>query len=44
VLAGHTNTERPYLPRYAERIGEATGGAVEAVVSEADRCPWAERG
>jgi putative NIF3 family GTP cyclohydrolase 1 type 2 len=42
VLAGHTHTERPYLPVYAERIAGATGGAVEVVVSASDACPWIE--
>ncbi|XHC24902.1 Nif3-like dinuclear metal center hexameric protein [Phycisphaerales bacterium ac7] len=38
VLAGHTNTERPYMCLYAERIKRETG--LEVVVSERDRCPW----
>lgn len=38
VLAGHTQTERPYLPVYRERIAGAAGG-VEWWVSEADRPP-----
>lgn len=42
VLAGHTNTERPYLSTYAARLVQATGGAVEALVSRADANPWAE--
>ena len=41
LLAGHTNTERPYLPVYRERLTEICG-AVEWTVSEADRCPWRE--
>lgn len=36
ILAGHTNTERGYLARYAERIGAMMAG-VEAVVSGVDR-------
>jgi len=35
LLAGHTNTERGYLPRYAERIAEEAPG-VEVRVSESD--------
>ncbi len=38
VLAGHTNTERPYMCLYAERIKRETG--LDVVVSERDRCPW----
>lgn len=38
VLAGHTNTERPYMCLYAERIKKETG--LEVIVSERDRCPW----
>ncbi|MFI4855659.1 MAG: Nif3-like dinuclear metal center hexameric protein [Phycisphaerales bacterium JB065] len=38
ALAGHTNTERPYIGLYAERIKGETG--LEVVVSERDRCPW----
>ncbi len=40
ILAGHTETERPYLPRLAERIREVA--PVFAVkVSKADRSPFA---
>ncbi len=39
ILAGHTNTERPYLPIYRDRLDEQTGGKVEWLVSEADRAP-----
>lgn len=39
ILAGHTNTERPYLPVYRDRLAEATGKAVAWQVSKADRCP-----
>lgn len=38
VLAGHTNTERGYLPRFAKRLAEAEPG-INFVVSEADRTP-----
>lgn len=38
ALAGHTNTERPYMCLYAERIKRETG--LEVIVSERDRCPW----
>jgi dinuclear metal center YbgI/SA1388 family protein len=39
LLAGHTNTERGYLPRLARRLGEKLPGA-EAIVSRADRSPF----
>ncbi len=39
ILAGHTQTERCYLPVYRKRIVKAAGGAVEVVVSKADRPP-----
>lgn len=38
ILAGHTNTERGYLPRLAMRLGGALAG-VEVRVSKADRSP-----
>jgi len=38
LLAGHTNTERGYLPRLAESI-RARHPGVEVVVSERDRDP-----
>lgn len=39
ILAGHTNTERGYLPRLAERLAvELPGGTF--IVSEADRSPF----
>lgn len=38
LLAGHTNTERGYLPRLAERLGEEMDG-VEFRISAADRDP-----
>lgn len=42
ILAGHTNTERGYLPRLAERLAvELPGG--EFVVSKADRSPFTWR-
>jgi dinuclear metal center YbgI/SA1388 family protein len=39
VLCDHTNTERGYLPRFKERLDAAAGGALEVVVSTADREP-----
>ncbi len=40
VLAGHTQTERPYLPIYRQRILEAGGGkGIEWLISEADAAP-----
>ena len=39
VLAGHTNTERPYLPTYRERLIEEGGDKVDWLISEADRAP-----
>ena len=39
VLAGHTQTERPYLPIYRDRIEAAGGTGVQWVISEADRPP-----
>ena len=38
VLAGHTNTERPYLPTYRDRLIEA-GAAINWHISGADRAP-----
>lgn len=38
VLAGHTNTERPYLPTYRDRL-VAAGAAIDWRISEADRSP-----
>ena len=38
VLAGHTNTERPYLPTYRDRLIEV-GAAIQWHISEADRAP-----
>lgn len=39
LLAGHTQTERPYLPRYRERIVEQLGTKVAWSISVADRPP-----
>jgi putative NIF3 family GTP cyclohydrolase 1 type 2 len=39
VLAGHTQTERPYLPVYRRRIVAGTAPAVAWKVSRADRPP-----
>ena len=41
VLAGHTHTERPFLPRYAEMLKLAGGDKVDWQVSEADQAPLA---
>jgi dinuclear metal center YbgI/SA1388 family protein len=38
ILAGHTNTERGYLPRLARRLTEALPG-LKTVVSQSDRSP-----
>lgn len=38
VLAGHTNTERPYLPTYRDRLVQA-GAAIDWKISDADRAP-----
>jgi dinuclear metal center YbgI/SA1388 family protein len=40
LLAGHTNTERGYLPRLADLLAERVPG-VECIVSTADRDPLA---
>jgi dinuclear metal center YbgI/SA1388 family protein len=42
ILAGHTNTERGYLPRLAERLTTELPGA-KFVVSKADRSPFTWR-
>jgi dinuclear metal center YbgI/SA1388 family protein len=39
ILAGHTQTERPYLPTYRGRLLQLTGRAVSWRVSRADRAP-----
>ena len=41
VLAGHTQTERPYLPTYRDRL-EAAASAVQWHISKADRAPWVD--
>jgi len=39
ILAGHTNTERPYLPHYQNRLAQLTGKKVQWVISTADKAP-----
>lgn len=39
VLAGHTQTERPYLPTYRERLIAAGGEGIDWVISRADVAP-----
>jgi dinuclear metal center YbgI/SA1388 family protein len=39
VLCDHTNTERGYLPRLKQRLDASSSGALEVLVSEADREP-----
>lgn len=39
ILAGHTNTERPFLKNYREAIVERSGEKVEWVISETDVAP-----
>ncbi len=39
VLAGHTQTERPYLKVYRRRIIKAAGKQVDWLISKADRAP-----
>ncbi|BAM03506.1 Nif3-like dinuclear metal center hexameric protein [Phycisphaera mikurensis] len=39
VLGGHTNTERPYLPVYREKIRATAAGALRWEISEADAAP-----
>lgn len=41
ILAGHTNTERPFLGRYRDRLIEVGAGEVDWLISEADRAPMA---
>lgn len=43
VLAGHTNTERPYLPTYREMIRKTAAAGVKWRLSRADRPPMAWR-
>lgn len=42
VLAGHTNTERPYMPTLASRLGGALPSR-RCVVSERDKAPFEHR-
>jgi dinuclear metal center YbgI/SA1388 family protein len=39
ILAGHTQTERPYLPVYRDRIRATTAGEIAWTISNADRPP-----
>lgn len=39
LLAGHTQTERPYLPTYRRNIKKLTGKAVDWHISKTDRPP-----
>jgi dinuclear metal center YbgI/SA1388 family protein len=39
ILCEHSTSERGYLPAYAARFAERTGGAVETLISAADREP-----
>lgn len=39
ILAGHTNTERPYLPVYKRRLSDLTGDQVEWTIATNDRAP-----
>eukprot|EP00752_Nemacystus_decipiens_P015866 g14174.t1 len=39
ILAGHTNTERPFLGRYRDRLIEEGGEKVDWLISEADKAP-----
>ncbi len=41
VLGEHSSTERGYLPVLAERLRASAGGALEVIISEADRDPVA---
>ena len=41
ILAGHTNTERPFLKNYREALIKAGADKVEWHISEADRAPMA---
>jgi len=43
VLAGHTNTERPFLPAYREKIRKTEAAGVRWRLSRADRSPMAWR-
>lgn len=39
ILAGHTNTERPFLGQYRDRLIEHGGDKVEWLISESDKSP-----
>ncbi|MEM9420759.1 MAG: Nif3-like dinuclear metal center hexameric protein [Planctomycetota bacterium] len=39
ILAGHTNTERPYLPAYREKIRKTEAAVVRWRLSRTDRAP-----
>ncbi|MCH2135297.1 MAG: Nif3-like dinuclear metal center hexameric protein [Phycisphaerales bacterium] len=41
VLAGHTNTERGYLPVFQGRL-QSLMPEISVSVSQVDRCPWAD--
>ena len=41
ILAGHTNTERPFLGRYRDRLIESGAGKIDWLISEADKAPMA---
>jgi dinuclear metal center YbgI/SA1388 family protein len=43
ILAGHTGSERPYLPAYRDRLVSAGAASVAWRISEADRAPLASR-
>jgi hypothetical protein len=40
ILCEHTNTERGFLPVYAQRIVEAAGGDLRVILSSRDRDPF----
>ncbi len=39
ILAGHTNTERPYLPTYRKNLTRKTGTAIHWSIAKSDRSP-----
>ncbi len=39
ILTGHSNSERPYLPHYRQRVIDAGAGEVEWKISAADTAP-----
>lgn len=41
LLPGHSETERPYLPTYRDRLAEAGLGELELLVSQQDTAPLA---